>query len=143
MFDREAFLTELDVVVDDYGKTQPEPARPGPAASLSRSEIVTLARYAQAPRFPAERAFHRHADRCLRPLFPGLPGRDRFNRRVRAGAAPLTAFALHLGQRLATGDERGFEALDGTGLTTRNAKRRGAGWRCGQADIGGCPRLGW
>lgn len=144
MFDREAFLTELYVVVDDSCKTQPEPApRSGPAASLATSEIVTLALYAQETRFPSERAFHRHAERDLRSLFPGLPGRDRFNRLVRTCGATLTAFAVHLGQELAVGDERSFEAIDGTGLTTRNAKRRGAGWLFGQADIGWCTRLGW
>jgi hypothetical protein len=102
-----------------------------------------LALYAQETRFPSERAFHRHAARCLRPRFPGLPGRDRFNRLVRGCAATITAFALHLGHTLTTGDERSFEALDGTGLTTRNAKRRGRGWLAGQADIGWCTRLGW
>ncbi len=144
MFDREAFLTELYVVVDDFCKTQPDsPSRSGPVGGLATSEVVTLALYAQETRFPSERAFHRHAERCLRPLFPGLPGRDRFNRLIRACATPITAFALQLGRTLTTGDERGFEALDGTGLTTRNAKRRGRGWLAGQADIGWCTRLGW
>lgn len=143
MFDREAFLTELYVVADDFGKTRREPTRPGPAARLATSEIVTLALYAQETRFPSERAFHRHAMRDLRPLFPGLPGRDRFNRLVRTCGATITAFALQLGQRVATGDERSYEAIDGTGLPTRNAKRRGAGWLAGQADIGWCTRLGW
>jgi hypothetical protein len=144
MFDREAFLTELYVAIDDFCKTQPErAARSGPAGGLTTSEVVTLALYAQETRFPSERAFHRHADRRLRPLFPGLPGRDRFNRLLRSCGAAITAFALHLGRSLATGDERGFEALDGTGLVVRNAKRRGAGWLDGQADIGWRTRLGW
>lgn len=144
MFDREAFLTELYVVVDDFCKTLPASApHRGPAAGLATSEIITLALYAQETRFPSERAFYRHAARCLRPLFPGLPGRDRFNRLVRACAAPITAFAQQLGHPLTTGDERSFEALDGTGLPTRNAKRRGGGWLTGEADIGWCTRLGW
>lgn len=144
MFDPETFLTELYVAADDFCKAQGLPVtRPGPAGGLAMSEIVTLAIYGQETRFPSERAFHRHANRHLRPLFPGLPGRDRFNRLVRACGETITAFALHLGQALAIGDERSFEALDGTGLTVRNAKRRGAGWLCGQADIGWCTRIGW
>lgn len=143
MFDREAFLTELYVAVDDFCKTQPAPAHPGPVGGLATSEVITLAVYAQEQRFPSERAFHRHAERCLRPLFPGLPSRERFNRLARAAVGAITAFALHLGQTLAAGDARGFEALDGTGLATRNVKRRGAGWLAGQADIGRCTRLGW
>jgi hypothetical protein len=144
VLDPETFLTELYVLVDDFCKTQAPPdRRPGPAAGLTTSEVVTLAIYGQASRFPSEHAFHRHASLALRPLFPGLPGRDRFNRRLRACGGVLTAFALHLGRLLATGDDRAFEARDGTGLVVRNAKRRGAGWLCGQADIGWCTRLGW
>ena len=144
MVDRETFLTELYVAVDDFCKSRGDPApRPGPAGGLTTSEVVTLALYAQETRFVSERAFHHHADRVLRPLFPGLPGRDRFNRLRRRCGEAITAFALFLGRSLATGDEGGFEALDGTGLEVRNAKRRGAGWLCGQADIGWCTRVGW
>jgi hypothetical protein len=144
MLDPETFLTELYVVADDFCEDRaPPPARPGPRGGLTPREVVTPAIYGQATRFPSERAFHRHAGRDLRPLFPRLPGRDRFNRLVRACAATLTAFALHLGRALARGADRAFEAVDGTGLVVRNAKRRGAGWLFGQADIGRCTRLGW
>ena len=143
MLDPETFLTELYVLADDFCKQQAPPPRPGPAGGLATSEVVTLAIYGQATRFPSERAFHRHASRHLRPLFPGLPGRDRFNRLVRACGTTITAFALHLGRDLAAGAERSFEVVDGTGLVVRNAKRRGAGWLFGQADIGWCTRLGW
>lgn len=132
------------MVVDDFCKSQPESApKPGRSGGLAPSEIVTLALYAQETRFPSERALYRHADRRLRPLFSGLPCRDRCNRLVRECGATITAFALHLAQGLAVGEERGFEALDGTGLTVRNAKRRGAGWLAGDADIGWCTRIGW
>ncbi len=36
-----------------------------------------------------------------------------------------------------------YEALDGPGVPTRDAKRRGAGWLAGQADISWSNRLGW
>lgn len=143
MFDPETFLTELYVVVDDFCKTQPPARHPGPPAQLAPSEIVTLGIYAQATRFPSEHVFYHHATRQLRPLFPGLPSRDRFNRLLRACGPLLTKVALHIGQQLAAGDERAFEILDGTGVTVRNAKRRGHGWLSGYADIGWCTRMGW
>jgi hypothetical protein len=143
MLDPETFLTELYVAVDDCCKAHPPAARPGPGGGLTVSEVVTLAIYAQATHFPTERAFHRHAARALRPLFPGLPSRTRLNRLIRAAAGAVTAVALALGRELAVGDDRAYEVLDGTGLATRNAKRRGAGWLAGLADIGRCTRLGW
>ena len=36
-----------------------------------------------------------------------------------------------------------YEALDTSGVPTRDAKRRGAGWLAGQADIGWSNRIGW
>jgi hypothetical protein len=143
MLDPETFLTELYVEADTFGKTQVAPPHPGPVASLSASEVVTLALFAQWPQFPSEAAFYRYAAKHLRPLFPTLPSRAQFNRLVRHHTATITAFALHVGQELAQGDERAFEALDGSGIVTRNLKRRGGGWLDGQADIGRCTRLGF
>lgn len=144
MLDPETFLTELYVLADDFCKTHLTPApHPGPAASLTSSEVLTLAIFSQWLQFPSEAAFSRYARRRLRPLFPTLPSRPQFNRLVRRGHDTLVAFALWLGRDLAQGDDRAFEALDGTGLATRNAKRRGAGWLYGLADIGKCTRLGW
>ena len=143
MFDPETFLTELYVLADEYCKHHlPGASRPGPAASLTPSEVVTLAIYGQWTRFGSEAAYYRHAQRHLRPLFPTLPSRAQFNRVIRNRHDAIVAFARHLGEQLADGD-RAFEAIDGTGLPTRNAKRRGAGWLAGQADIGWCTRIGW
>jgi hypothetical protein len=36
-----------------------------------------------------------------------------------------------------------YEALDSSGIPTRDAKRRGTGWLAGQADIGWSNRIGW
>ena len=36
-----------------------------------------------------------------------------------------------------------YELLDSSGVATRDAKRRGAGWLAGQADSGWSTRLGW
>jgi hypothetical protein len=52
------------------------------------------------------------------------------------------AFFLHLVQCLAA-QHCPYEALDSAGMPTRDAKRRGAGWLPGLADIGWSNRLGW
>jgi hypothetical protein len=143
MLDPETFLVELYVLVDVFDKTQLPPERhQGRPPALTRSEVVTLALFSQWAGFASERAFYRWAARHLRALFPRLPSRPQFNRRLRHHGAAITAFALHLGQTLAAHD-RSFEILDGTGVAVRNAKRRGAGWLFGLADIGKCARLGW
>jgi hypothetical protein len=143
MLDPETFLVELYVLADEFDKTTLPPERhAGRPPALARSEVVTLALFGQWACFASERAFYRWAQRHLRPLFPTLPSRPQFNRLQRHHGAAITAFALHLGQTLAARD-RSFEILDGTGVATRNAKRRGAGWLFGLADIGKCARLGW
>lgn len=143
MFEPETFLTELYVVVDALCKTlPPAPAPFGRRPALERREVVTLALFGQWAEFPSERAFYRYAQRKLRPLFPRLADRPQFNRSVRAQLEVITAVAQALGQP-ATADERAFEVIDGTGVRTRNAKRRGAGWLVGEADIGWCSRVGW
>lgn len=144
MLDPETFLTELYVLADDFCKTHlPPERRPGPAAALSGGEVLALAVFGQWAQFPSEAAFYRWASRHLRGAFPTLPSRPQLNRLVRRHLGALTAFALHLGQALAAAEDHAFEVIDGTGVRTRNAKRRGAGWLAGLADIGKCTRLGW
>jgi hypothetical protein len=62
MVDVDTFLTTLYVMVDDFCKASlpPEP-RPGPPATLSRSEVVTLAIFGQWQGFGSERGFYRFA----------------------------------------------------------------------------------
>jgi len=140
----ETFLTELYVAADEFCKTRPAPPpRPGPAPSLAPSEVLTLAIFGQWAQFPSEAAFYRYARRRLLPLFPALPSRPQFNRLVRQAADALVAFALGLGRATARGADRAFEAIDGTGVPTRNAKRRGRGWLPDVAAVGQCTRLGW
>lgn len=144
MFTPAAFLTELYVCVDEFCQSHlPTDLQRGRPPALDRSEVLTLAIFSQWAEFPSERAFYRYACRQLRPYFPRLPARPQFNRALRGCHDALVAFALFLGQDLASGDDRAFEALDGTGIATRNAKRRGRGWLPGIADIGNCTRLGW
>lgn len=143
MLDPETFLVELYVLADEFCKHQlPPAARPGPAPALARAEVLTLALFSQWQQFPSEAAFYRWATTHLRPLFPTLPSRPQFNRLIRHEHEVITAFALNLGRALAATDHA-FEVIDGTGVRVRNAKRRGAGWLAGLADIGTCSRLGW
>ena len=143
MIDTDTFLTTLYVMVDDFCKASlpPEP-RPGPQAALSRSEVVTLALVGQWQGFGSERGFYRYAQRHLRAAFPSLPTREQYNRQVRRQHAALVAFFLHLVHLLAA-QCGAYEALDSSGVPTRDAKRRGAGWLPGVADIGWSNRLGW
>ena len=143
MVDADTFLTTLYVMVDDFCKTSlPPQTHPGPEAALSRSETVTLAIFGQWQGFGSERGFYRYAQRHLRPAFPQLPTREQFNRQVRQHDDALVACFLYLGRLLAA-QHCLYEALDSSGLPTRDAKRRGAGWLPGLADIGWSNRLGW
>lgn len=153
MLDAETVLTTLYVEVDTICKTQPAlhaQDRAWPAASLSLSEVVTLALFGQVARFASERAFYRYAEQRLRPLFPRLPDRSQFNRLQRQAHDVIVL----VGQCWARADEAvacaagevgagAFEALDTLGVVVRNVKRRGHGWLDGQADRGACTRIGW
>src|SRR3712207_7169658 len=85
MVDADTFLTALYVVVDDFCKAHLPPASPcpGPAAALTRSEVLTLAIFGQWCSFGSERGFYRYARRHLRGAFPALPAREQFNRQLR------------------------------------------------------------
>ena len=143
MLDADTFLTTLYVVIDDFCKAElSSELHPGPAAALSRSEVLTLAIFGQWQGFGSERGFYRYARHHLHGAFPTLPAREQFNRQLRqhydALVACLLYLAQHLGQRWAL-----YEALDSTAVPTRDAKRRGAGWLPGVAEIGWSNRLGW
>lgn len=143
MLDSDTFLTTLYVMTDTFCTINlpPEP-HPGPNPSLTRSEVMTLALFGQWAHFQSERDFYRYAERHLRPAFPSLPNRAQFNRLLRTHRDAISAFAVYLAQRLAARDAA-YEALDCSGVPTRNAKRRGSGWLAGIADIGWSNRLGW
>ncbi len=142
MVDVDTFITALYVMADDFAKTRNKRSCPGPSAALSEAEIVTLAVLGQWVNFPSERAFYRYAKRHLLSAFPTLPDRSQFNRQMRLQRDAITAFGLHLVAVLAAQDCN-YEVLDSTAAVTRNAKRRGAGWLAGQADIGWSNREGW
>jgi hypothetical protein len=143
MVDIDTFLTRLYVMVDDFCKAQlPPEHRPGPGASLSRAEVLTLAIFGQWQVFGSERGFYRYAQGHLRTAFPNLPARSQFNRLLRHQHTALVAYFRYLVRQLRA-QHCAFEALDAMGVPTRDAKRRGVGWLPGLADIGWSNRLGW
>ena len=131
-------------MVDDFCQSdlEVEKPKPGPQASLSRSEVITLALFGQWMQYPSERAFYRYAQYHLREAFPQLPDRSQFNRLQRTHRDAITVFALFLVQLLQA-QNTAYEVLDSTAAVTRDAKRRGLGWLAGQADIGWSNRIGW
>src|SRR5260370_11887547 len=131
-------------MIDDFCQSQgyEEKHRPGPAASLSCSEGVTLAVFGQWAQFPSERAFYRYALSRLRAALPSLPKREQFNRVPRQYRDVIVAFSLFLVDQMQA-QSCLYEALDSSGIPTRDAKRRGSGWLAGQADIGWSNRIGW
>ena len=144
MIDLDTFLTTLYVMVDDFCQSRlpQEQPKPGPLASLQRSEVITLALFGQWVQFKSERAFYRYAQHHLRAAFPQLPDRSQFNRLLRQYRDGLSAFGLYLADLLHA-QECSYEVLDSTAAVTRDAKRRGTDWLAGQADSGWSNRIGW
>jgi hypothetical protein len=144
MIDLETFRTTRYVLSDDgcQSKLEPEQPQRGPHASLSRSEVMTLALCGQWVQCPSERAFSRSAHQHLSEACPHLPNRSQFNRQQRWHRDEITAFALDLVQILHA-HETDDDVLDSTAAVTRDAKRRGLGWLAGQAAIGWSTRVGW
>jgi hypothetical protein len=142
MLDVDTFLTTWYVMVDDFCQCQQPSSRPGPQAALSIAEVVTLALFGQWGEFKSERAFYRYAQHHLKGAFPCLPDRGQFNRQLRDQRDRITAFSLYVVQ-LMQAQDCPYEVIDSTAAVTRDAKRRGAGWLAGQADIGWSNRVGW
>jgi hypothetical protein len=125
MVDIDTFLTPLYVMVDDFCKTSlPVESPPGPPAPRSRSAVLTLAICGQWQGFGRERGFYRYAQRHLRMAFPQLPTREQCNRQMRHQHDALVACFLLLGQRWAA-QRCPYEAVDSSGVPTRDAKRGG------------------
>lgn len=144
MLDVDTFLTTVYVLVDDYAKAHapPAPGGPGRPASLSASEVVTVALFAQWQHFRSERAFYRYAQRHLRAAFPGLPDRSQYNRWVRQYAALLVQVGVQLAAALGAAT-CSYQVVDTSGIPTRNYKRRHFGWLPAEAQLGYCTRVGW
>jgi len=142
MLDVDTFLTTLYVITDDFCQSHPQKGHPGPDASLSPSEVITLAIFARWSRFASERDFYRYASSRLRDAFPTLPDRSQFNRCVRLHTGLIEEMVLHLADMMKS-QRCPYEALDSSAMPVRDAKRRGAGWLAGLSDIGWSNSLGW
>lgn len=142
MVDVDTFLTALYVIADDFCQSRRPKKRPGPEASLSESEVITLAVFARWSRFASERDFYRYAETNLLDAFPTLPTRPQFNRLVRSCTGLIEQIVLHLATLLGA-RECSYQALDSSAMPTRDCKRRGAGWLAGYADVGWSNSIGW
>jgi hypothetical protein len=80
----DSLLISLYVLVDDWLRERHRSAqvRLSRPTLLSESEVLTLAIFAQWPRFRNERDFWRFADAHLRVYFPNLLSQSQLNRRI-------------------------------------------------------------
>jgi len=116
MLDVDTFLTTLYVIVDDFCHShRPQQRRPGPEASLSAGEVITLTLFARWSRFASEQDFYRYAQGHLREAFPTLPDRSQFNRLARHYADAIEEIALHLAQMI-EGGQGLYQALDASAM---------------------------
>lgn len=124
MIDTDTFVTVLYVMADDFCKANLSPdIRPGPDASLSRSEVITLAVFGQWTRFESERGFYRFAQKHLLSAFPSLPHRSPLNRLIRRHREDIVAFSLCFVDLLHARTAL-YEVIDSSGVVTRDAKRK-------------------
>jgi hypothetical protein len=137
--DLDSFLVSLYVLVDDWWQEcHPYSPRrkPGRPALLSDPEVITLAIFAQWPRFRSERDFWRFADAHLRAYFPNLCTQSQFNRRVRALELELRALQRDFAGEIAE-TSTVYRVLDTTlvpAMVRVRASRKGL--FCGQASFG-------
>jgi hypothetical protein len=118
---------------------------PGPAPSLSCSEVVTLGLFSRWQRFRSERnfyRFYRFAQAHLRPLFPRLLHRSQFYRlcRLCRHYDVLAAFCVQ-GVRHLQG-LTGYDFCYGAVAASAVLRRRAGGWLAEQAEIGWGNRIG-
>ena len=91
--DLDTLATRLYVTIDDLLLEHPQwaPERPsvGIAPKLTDAELITLAVIQALLGFTSEARFIRHANAHLRSLFPYLPNRPGYNKRLRHAAATM------------------------------------------------------
>lgn len=91
--DLDTLATRLYVTIDDLLIEHPQwaPERPeiGIAPKLSDAELITLAVIQALLGYTSEARFWRHANAHLRGLFPYLPQRPAYNKRLRNAAAMM------------------------------------------------------
>ena len=103
-------------MVDDFCHYQRPKRRSGPKASLSESEVITLAIFARWGRFASERDFYRYAETKLRGAFPTLPDRSQFDRLVRSQVGLIEEVALYLAAEAMGNSEGLYQSLDSSAM---------------------------
>lgn len=143
MLDKATVLTTLFTIVDDTMKGSPviqhALKRPGPAPRLSDSEVVTLALYQELIGEPREDHFFRLHQASLRPFFPGLNERSRYNRRKRDLWSVILAVRVSLQLVLDALEREETAVIDSAPVPCVSYKRgKGASDFVGTADYGVC-----
>jgi len=143
MLDKATVLTTLFTIVDDTMKgssmIQRALQRPGPAPHLSDSEVITLALYQELIGEPREDHFFRLHQASLRPFFPGLNERSRYNRRKRDLWSVILALRVSLQLVLDAFELEESAAIDSAPVPCVSYKRgKGASDFAGSADYGVC-----
>jgi len=143
MLDKAMVLTTLFTIVDDTMKGSPviqhALKRPGPAPRLSDSELITIALSQELIGEPREDHFFRLHQASLRPFFPGLNERSRYNRRKRDLWSVILAVRVSLQIVLDALQVEETAAIDSAPLPCVSYKRsKQASDFVGTADYGVC-----
>jgi hypothetical protein len=143
MLDKATVLTTLFTRVDDTMKgssmIQQALKRPGPAPHLCDSEVLTLALYQELIGEPREDHFFRLHQASLRPFFPGLNERSRYNRRKRDLWAVILAVRTSLQLVLDALQLEETAVIDSAPVPCVSYKRgKGSSDFVGTADYGVC-----
>jgi hypothetical protein len=143
MLDKATVLATIYTIVDDAMKgsavIQEILNRPGPAPSLSDSEVVTIALYQELIGEPREDHFFRLHQAALRAYFPGLNERSRYNRRKRDLWSVILAVRMMLQIVLDACQLEETAAIDSAPVPCVSYKRSKAESDfAGKADYGVC-----
>jgi hypothetical protein len=143
MLDKATVLTTLFTIVDDTMKgsamIQAALKRPGPAPHLSDSEVITIALYQELIGDPREDHFFRLHQASLRPFFPGLNERSRYNRRKRDLWSVILAVRVSLQLVLDACELEETAVIDSAPVPSVSYKRsKQASDFVGTADYGVC-----
>src|SRR6266852_5863420 len=143
MRDLATVLTTIFTIVDDTMKGSPMIQQalewPGPGPRLSDSEVVTLAIYQELLGEPREDHFFRLHQEQLRPYFPGLNERSRYNRRKRALWSVILAVRISLQVVLEALELEETAAIDSAPVPCLGYKRaKHASDFVGTAEYGVC-----
>src|SRR5436309_15982908 len=143
MLDKATVLSTLFTIVDDPMKgsamIQDALKRPGPAPRLADSEVVTLALYQELMGEPREDHFFRLHQEQLRPSFPALNERSRYNRRKRALWSVILAVRISLQVVLEALELEETAAIDSAPVPCVGYKRaKAASDFVGTAEYGVC-----